>query len=389
MKTVFVNGLVIDGAGSFLEGGGVLVEGERIMSVGKEIARQYSQVDRVIDLAGRSIMPGMIDTHCHPAEGDYDPSHENDSIGLASLRSVQSFHRTLLAGFTTVRSAGVRDFLDVDARDAVNEGAISGPRIVASGPPMRRATEGPGPIGPANVEEMRQAVRQNLKRGVDNIKIMATGSPGPEEDEAKFTVEEMRAAVEEARLAGKTTIAHAIGINGIRASIEAGVTSVDHGVFLDEEICEMMVAKEIWWVPTLAVWWYYATMRKAEQWRWQETLHLIEPHKISLRMAIEKGVSIAFGCDCGALSRFPNGENALEYRLLVEAGMKPMDAIVSGAINAARLLKLDHLIGSLEPGKLADLVVIDGNPLDDISRLQSSIAYVMREGRTYRDELAQ
>ncbi|MBI2872185.1 MAG: amidohydrolase family protein [Chloroflexi bacterium] len=392
MKVLFANGFLIDGAGGYLERGGLLVEDQRIAAVGKEVSDRLGDADAVIDLEGRTLMPGMIDTHCHPGAGDYDPDREKDSVGLAALHTYEALERTLRAGFTTVRSAGARDYVDVDARDAIACGIIPGPRVIASGRGVTM-TGGHG-VGSAaevdGVDAVRREARVQIKRGADSIKIFGISggvASGTNEDAEQFTVEEIRAAVEESRKAGKLNQTHAIGLPGIKNAVEAGVNSIDHGIFLDEEVCEKMARRGIFLVPTFGPFYYYAVRRVAEPWRWQRALRLMEPHKASFRLAMEKKVPIAFGCDCGAPSRFKNGENALEYQLMVEAGMGSMDAIVAGARNAARLLRLDHLIGTLEPGKLADIVVIERNPLEDITLLQSRVAMVMREGRVYLNKL--
>jgi imidazolonepropionase-like amidohydrolase len=394
VSTAFVNATVIDGLGGVRERQRVVVDGNRIVEVAAETAAPSGgNAGTTYDLQGRVLIPGLIDTHLHFAGGDYDPDHENDSVGLASLRSADAARRSLLAGFTTIRSAGARDHLDIDARDAVNQGAIIGPRIVASGRGVTmtgghvhdRAIEADG------VDEVRKAVRTLVKRGADSIKIFAisagVSTAGAEIDTEAYSVEEIRAAVVEAAKARKLNQTHSIGLTGTKNAIAAGVSSIDHGIYLDEEACQQMKERGIFLVPTFGPFYYYAVRRVAEPWRCVRAEPTLEPHRASFRMAMEMGVPIAMGSDLGAPSRMKNGENALELWLMVDAGMSPADAIVTATSSAARLLRLDHLIGSVEAGKLADLIVVGRNPLDDISALQDDIKLVMRDGVVYRDEL--
>jgi imidazolonepropionase-like amidohydrolase len=393
METLFTNATVIDGLGGVREGQMVCVRDNVISDVGLASAATSESGAKVYDLAGRMLMPGMIDTHLHFGGGDYDPGHEHDSVGLASLRSVDAIRRSLMAGFTTIRSAGVRDHVDIDARDAVNQGEIIGPRILASG---RGITMTGGHFHEAayeadGVDEVRKAARALIKRGADSIKIFAispgVAAMGNDLDTAAFTVEEIRAAVTEARNAKKLTQTHSISLAGTKNAIEAGVHSIDHGVFLDEEACQRMIDKGIYLVPTFGPFYYYAFKRIAESWRSERAMMTIEPHRKSFRMAMEMGVKIAMGSDLGAPSRMKNGENAVEMQLMVEAGMSPEDTIVAATSSAAKLLALDDRIGSIEPGKLADIVVVKRNPIEDITALQTDFGLVMRDGVVYRDEL--
>jgi imidazolonepropionase-like amidohydrolase len=391
VSVLFVNGLVIDGLGGFREAADVLVEGQRITAVGSNLASRRATDQRIVDLAGRALLPGMIDCHAHPGGGDYDPLHADESVGLAALRTLKALQTTLLAGVTTVRNAGVGHFVDVDARDAIDAGIAWGPRVLACGP-IIRPTGGHATgeqlevaAGPWSV---REAVRTCLKRGVDAIKLLASGavSQGGESVDAEtFSREEMLAAVDEARRAGRPTLAHCIGNKGVKNAIAAGIDSVDHGIFLDEEDCAEMIRRGTYLVPSFGPFYYYTVKRIAEPWRCERADPIMQPHRQSFQLALRMGVKIAMGCDCGAPSRMKNGENPLEYQLMVDNGMSPEHALVAGGINAARLLRLDHEIGSIEIGKRADLIVLDGNPLEDISVLQTGVQLVMRDGVVYKD----
>lgn len=393
MRTLFSNATLIDGLGAVREGQSVAVEDDTISEFGSGISAAANEYDRVFDLQGQVLMPGMIDTHLHFMGGDYDPDHKNDPMGLAALRSYEAARRSLLAGFTTIRSAGAPHDLDIDVRDAVNAGVVGGPRILASG---RGVTMTGGHVHDTAIEadgvdEVRKAARTLIKRGADSVKIFAisagVSTAGADIETEAFSVEEIRTAVVEARKARKLTQTHSIGLTGTKNAIEAGVHSIDHGIFLDEEACSLMKERGIFYVPTFGPFYYYAVRRVAEPWRCERAEPTLKPHRESFRMAMDMGVKIAMGSDLGAPSRMKNGENALEIWLMVDAGMQPMDAIMAATSSAAQLLNLDQQIGSIEAGKRADLVVVGRNPLDDVAALQDDIKLVMKDGIVHRDEL--
>jgi imidazolonepropionase-like amidohydrolase len=392
MKTLFLGGLVIDGLGAHQERSGLLVEDDRIAAVGPDLEARRHEADRVVDLGGKTLMPGMVDCHAHPGGGDYKPEYARDPYGLAALRTIQALQRTLHAGITTVRSAGARDFVDVDARSAMRDGVFVGPRLLCAGRAITM-TGGHGHAFAAEVDgpdNIRAEVRRQVKRGVDAIKILASGgigTPSQSPHSEMFTAEEVFAAADEARRAGKPILTHAMGNAPIRTCIAAGVTSIDHGNYLDEECCQMMIDKGIYYVPTFGCYYYYSVRRLAEPEKCARTDPVMAPHRQSFQMAMRMGVKIALGCDCGAPSRMPNGENALEFSLYVQNGMPAEQAIVCGTSSSAKLLRLDREIGSLEPGKQADLIVVDGNPLEDIDTLQHNIALVMKGGRMVRNDV--
>ena len=394
MRVLFVNAFLLDGRGGHIEHGRLLVDGERIAAVGADLDVRSQDINRVVDLQGMTLMPGMIDTHCHPGGGDFEPAHESEPAGMQALRTVEAVQRTLRAGFTTIRSAGTRYAVDVDVRNAIREGLVWGPRIIASGPGIT-CTAGHGHFWATEVDgpdAIRAEVRrQVLRLGVDSIKILAISggiaTANQEIDTEHYTVEEIAAAVDQSRKLGKLNQTHSISLKGTRNAIAAGVNSIDHGIYLDDEACTAMREKGIFLVPSFGPFVYYEFKRIAEPWRWERSIGVHEAHVRSFRMAMELGVEIALGSDNGAPSRFKAGDNAEEYQFMVEAGMSPERAIVAGAHAAARLLRLDHQLGSLEPGKLADLVVLTRNPLQDITALHTSVALVMRSGVVCRDDL--
>lgn len=392
MTFLLVNGLILDGLGGTIERGGLLVEGDLIAAVGPKVERPPGQDVQVIDLQGRTLMPGLIDTHVHMAGGDYFPGQEEESLGLAALRSVAAAGRTLNAGITTVRTAGSRDFLDVDLRDAINAGLVPGPRIVASG---RGITTTGGHLHEVcmevdGVDAVVQAVRYHVKRRVNSMKVMLSAgvaTAGSNVQVAQFGLDETRAAAHEAHKHGLKVLTHSIGYDAIKNGIEAGVDSIDHGYWLDEELAIKMRERGIYLVPTFGPFHYYTVVRKAEPWRIARAEPVAPRLPEVLHLAMDVGVPIAMGSDCGAPSRYPNGDNALELELMVRAGMDPMSAVRAGTSEAAKLVGIADRIGSLEPGMLADLIAVDGNPLDDIGVLRTSVKLVMQGGRLCRNEL--
>ena len=396
MATLFLNGTIIDGQGGLMERGAVLVEQGQISAVGNtqslETARRTDGV-HVIDLQGLTLMPGLIDSHVHLAGGDFVPHRESEPVGLAALRTAEAAQRTLQAGITTIRAAGSRDYLDVDLRDAINAGVIPGPRVLASG---RGITTTGGhyydwcAVEADGVDAVRQAVPAHIKRGVDSIKLMLSpgiATQGAGIDSEQFSLEEVQVAVYEAHKLGRPVLSHCISLGSIRQGIAAGVDSVDHGYYLDEEQALNMKERGIYLVPTFGPGYYYLHKRLAEPWRIARAEPVEPVHKRAFEIALGVGVPIAMGCDCGAQSRMPNGANALELELMVENGMEPMAAIVAATREAAKLTRILDRVGTIEPGKLADLIVIDGNPVDDIRLLQTAVRMVVQYGVIHRDDL--
>jgi imidazolonepropionase-like amidohydrolase len=360
----------------------------------------------IVNLAGHTCMPGWIDLHVHLDEEQNPKSYEEkfrlDDTEVA-FKSVVYARRTLLAGFTTVRDLGGRVTLKL--RNAINQGLLEGPRIYAAGTSI--ATTGghadptnginarlsaalgtPGPTegvinGP---EDARQAVRQRYKEGSDLIKITATGgvlSYAKSADAPQFTVEEVRAIVATAKDYGFSVAAHAHGKEGMKRAIEGGVTSIEHGTYMDEEVFASMKKHGTWYVPTITAGRFVGEKAKVPGY----LPEIVRPkaERIGAQMqetfgkAYRAGVKIGFGTDMGV---GPHGDNAVEFGYMVEAGMPPAQALQAATFNAAQVLGLTD-IGELAQGLRADVVAVPGDPLADIA-LTRKVDFVMKDGVIYR-----
>ncbi|HEX7119564.1 MAG TPA: amidohydrolase family protein [Longimicrobiales bacterium] len=396
-------GRLIDTAtGRVVEDATIVVRGETIQAVGRDV--DIPRGAEVIDLSDYTVMPGFIDTHTHitgDPSGGYADRALHQWPGYAALVGAKNARLTLLAGFTTIRDVGAGEWADVALRDAIRDGLVPGPRMFVATHSIGITgghcdTNGfrpdlldePGPMqGIANgVDEAVEAVRYAVKYGADVIKICATGgvlSAGDAVGAQQFTFEEMRAIVETARMAERKVAAHAHGADGIKAAVRAGVASIEHGSILDDEAIRLMKEHGTYLVPTMMA--FDAVVKGARAgvlapWAAAKALEIAPHARRSVQKAIAAGVPIAFGTDAGV---FPHGTNAGEFRLLVDAGMRPIDAIRSATLHAARLLGQDDRLGTLEPGKLADIVAVRGDPLDDI-RLLERIDFVMKGGTVYK-----
>lgn len=363
--------------------------------------------DRVVDLRKYTVVPGLMDMHTHLMSQHSKDSYTEKFFMEESdyaLRSTVYARATLMAGFTTVRELGDNGINSVSLRKAINEGWIIGPRIFTAGKSL--ATTG-GHADPTNglkgayrrdadpvdgvingPDDARKAVRQRYKDGADLIKLTATGgvlSLAANGHNPQFTEEELKAIVETARDYGMTIAVHAHGTEGMKRAVLAGVDSIEHGTFMTDEVMELMKERGTWWVPTnMAGEW--VAMKAEEPGYFPEVVRpkaaAIGPAiRDTFRRASKAGVKIAFGTDSGVSV---HGENAHEFELMVEGGMSPMKAIQTATLNASQLLRVEDRLGTLEKGKIADIVAVNGNPLQDISAMKQ-VVFVMKDGTVYRE----
>ena len=394
-------GVLIDGAGADpVEDGAVLVEGDKIVEAGPASAISAGRAD-VIDAKGRTIMPGMIDTHIHiGSDGNPNPMRRlKELTAFVAIKSAVHARALLEAGFTAVRDAGAHGYTNIATRQAIDSGLIVGPRMRAPGYGLTSTgghgdsyyrpevqIDNPGLVdGP---DEVRKATRLMLKMGADCIKfVSATGgvmSDGDEPAVPQFTIEEMAAGIHEAKMHGVYTFAHAQGNEGIKNAIKAGINSIEHGFWIDDEAAQMMIDGNVYFVPTLnAVHQIveYGLEAGIPEYGVRKARAAQEAHLESFARAYKAGVKIAMGTDAGTpFNR--QGENAIELDLMNRAGMSAMDAIVATTKTAAELLQWGDKTGTLEAGKWADLILVDGNPLDNVSILRQTekIQFVMKGG---------
>ncbi|MCL4424143.1 MAG: amidohydrolase family protein [Firmicutes bacterium] len=368
----------------------VLLEGNRITAVGPQEEVSAAEGARVYDLEGKTLLPGLIDCHVHISmEPDAEPTRRlrEESDLLLILRGARNAWRSLQAGYTTLRSLGGRGLVDLELKRAIQGGVINGARLLVAGQ-LLTMTGGHGHFIGREVDgphQLRQAAREEIKKGADVIKVMATGgvlTPGVEPGSAQLTREEMQAAIEEAHKAGKKTAAHAQGSEGIKNAILAGVDSIEHGMFLTDEIIDLMLQRKVFLVPTLAAAhhiFYGGREHGIPEYAIKKTERVMEAHWQSLQRAHRAGVLIAAGTDAGTPLN-AHGQNAFELELLVKAGFSPMEAIQAATSRAAQLLGREDL-GTIEVGRIADLVVVDGDPLVDIRVLREKVSLVFQDGR--------
>ncbi|QSO47157.1 metal-dependent hydrolase family protein [Alicyclobacillus mengziensis] len=420
--TLVYNGTVIDGnGGQPLQNGAVLLEGNRIVAVGTEnggdlqdaLARVLvpSDVER-IDAQGGTILPGLIDTHVHLMfEVKKLETQLSDPFSLQFYHAEKHMKKTLDAGITTVRDAGGTD---LGVKTAVERGLIAGPRMqisitpltitgghgdgwTVSGADLSRQHYPGSPSGICDgVEQVRQKVREMLRAGADIIKVHATGgvlSPTDHPEYTQFSYEELRVMVEEAQFRrGRKVMAHAQGAEGIKNAVRAGIHSIEHGIYLDDEAIELMIEHGTYLVPTLLA--PLSVLEQAEatgsmpEYGVKKARESFEAHRDSIARAYRAGVKIAMGTDAGVMA---HGTNLRELGLMCDIGMTPMESIMATTKVAAECLGWLDRIGTLEVGKLADVVVARTDVLEDIRSLEdtNNIALVIKDGVVVKDILQQ
>jgi len=396
MTTAFINGIVFVGDGKVLEHATVLVEGDRIVKVGKAKTAVPRGADKV-SLDEGMLFPGFIDCHVHLClDGSPDPTTTllKDAAPTTTLKASRLAHKTLMSGVTMVRDMGGKDGIDLCLRDAIRSGLSLGPRMLVSrqmvcmtgGHGWQFGREADGP------DEVRKAAREQIRGGADLVKFMATGgvmTPGVEPGAAQLTEEELRAGIEEAHKAGRKTATHAMGTQGILNALRAGIDSIEHGVYMNEEAISFMKKKGIPFIPTLSAL-FHIENKGVEAgipaYAVEKTLRVKPHHLNSIRMAREAGVMVAAGTDAGTPFN-EHGQNAGEMIFLVDQGYSPVDALRAGTSVAARVLGVEKDFGTVEEGKVADLVVVKGNPLEDMKALLTSVAVVMQGGKVVRNDL--
>lgn len=394
---ILKNAALIDGTGSKpIENSVVAIEGEKILYAGN--AENWKSPEgksaHEIDLSGRTILPGLIDSHVHIAAECLPDSTMAGPWGWTTLIMLKHAQNTLSAGITSIRDVGGRHHLEFSLRKAVEMGLFAAPRMSLAGKLLSITTTGTewydGMYREADgVDEVRKAAREQLKAGADLIKVLATGavlSPGEKPGAATFELEEIRAAVTEAAKVGKIVAAHAHGIEGIRNAVEAGAKTIEHGTYLNQDprIMERMAKEEIFLVPTLKAGFDVIEGDRPgiPEWIMEKSKETQDDAMKSIRKAYEMGVPIAMGTDAATPYNF-HGENAMELYYMSQAGMSAMDCITASTKNAARALGWDSKLGTLEAGKLADLIVVKKNPLTDLRSLadRKNIEYVMQGGK--------
>jgi imidazolonepropionase-like amidohydrolase len=396
MAVILRDACIIDGRGNVQARGFITIENNRIAEVGKGPGPAKKNGYEVMDLEGRCVLPGMIDCHVHLCiDGSADPmqSVQKDSAAMITLKAARHAHLSLLAGVTSVRDLGSVNGISGSLRDAINLGVVNGPRVVTTnqavcitgGQGWQFSRQADGADG------VRQAVREQIRAGADAIKMMATGgviTQGVEPGSPQFTLEELKAGAEEAHKAGRKIAAHAQGNEGIKNSLRAGFDTIEHGIFLDDEAIGLLLEKRATLVPTLSA--PFNIMEKGEKsgipaFIIEKTRKVKDAHVDSIKKAYKAGVMIASGADAGTPFN-GHGENLRELELLVRIGLSPMEAIVSATRVASETLGLGSRLGTIEPGKLADLIVVEGDPVKDISVLQrkEQIVVVMKDGQFFK-----
>jgi imidazolonepropionase-like amidohydrolase len=400
-RTIVRAGKLLDvRTGKTLTNQAIVIEDGKIVSVGPDTGAADAGA-KVIDLSGKTVLPGLIDAHTHIT---FDPKFGYDRLAISlpreALIGAKNARVTLLAGFTTIRNLGATEFADIALRDAINAGDVPGPRIDASGPALS-ITGGhcddnllpyewhASAVGVADgVENVQHKVREVIKYGADVIKICATGgvlSLGDNPQHSQFTQAELSAIVADAHRLGRKVAAHAHGAEGIRWSAEAGVDSIEHGSYIDDAGIAAMKQHGTYLVPTLYLgdWFLENAPRMGVPPSMLKKGQEVMPEaRKNIARAFAGGVKVGFGTDAAV---YPHGLNAHEFAVMVRLGLTPLQAIQAATVNDADLLGWSDKVGVLEPGHFADIIAVDGDPLQDVTTLEQ-VKFVMKGGTVYKSE---
>ena len=398
-RTLIRAGHVLDvKSGKLADGQTIVIVGETIQSIAPSGSVAAQRDDTVIDLASMTVLPGLIDVHTHlTMNPDFDPYRELTTTNAKeAINGVVNARTTLLAGFTSVRNVGAGGYVDVNLRDAINSGQIPGPHMMVSGPalgitgghcddnllPYEYHQVGEGVAD--GIAAVQQRVRQNIKYGVDVIKICATGgvlSKGDDPQAAQYTLEEMKAIVADAHRLGRKVAAHSHGAQGILWASEAGVDSIEHGSYINDEDIAEMKKDGTYLVPTLYLEDWQVEKGSLPPLYHQKMVDVSAVAKSNIKHAVQAGVKIALGTDAAV---YPHGLNAHELDVYVnQIGMTTLAALQTATVNAADLMGWSAKTGTLEPGKWADMIAVERNPMEDVRVLQD-VKFVMKAGVIYK-----
>ncbi len=402
-RTIVKPGHLLDvKSGKTLSGQAIVIEGDKIVNVGPAGDIKTSVTDQIIDLPNATVLPGLIDAHTHLTSDPKDVGYESLAISVPreALTGAKNARTTLLAGFTTVRNVGASGYTDVALRDAINAGDVPGPRMLVSGPPLgitgghcdndllayeyHSSAEGVAD----GIAAVQHKVRETIKYGADLIKICATGgvlSMGDNPQASQYTLEEMKAIVADAHRLGRKVAAHAHGAQGILWASEAGVDSIEHGSYIDDAGIAEMKKNGTYLVPTLYLGDWF--LENAGQLHVPPSIlakakDVMPAARKNIAHAFASGVKVAFGTDAAV---YPHGLNAHEFAVMVKLGLSPLQSIQAATINAADLLGWSGKVGSLDAGAWADIIAVDGDPLQDVTALEH-VKFVMKGGAVVRNE---
>ena len=390
-------------SGRLLDRPVIVIKGNHIDSVATGDASIPAGA-RVIDLGDATLLPGFIDVHTHLTTDAGSGGYESLGVSVprAALTGAKNARITLLAGFTTVRNVGAEGYSDVALRDAINAGDVVGPRMEVSGPPLGISgghcdnsllapefhyfAEGVAD----GVDAVIHRVREEIKYGADVIKFCASGgvfSKGDNPMLEQYSPEEMRALITEAHRLGRKVATHAHSALSIKDAVRAGVDSIEHGIFLDEEGIALMKQHGTFLVPTsYPLFWFEenAPAMHMPSWVMEKAAIIIPAAKKNMAVAFHSGVRVALGTDAGV---YPHGQNAGEFWSMVKLGLSPVQALQAGTVNAAELMGWSDRVGAIRKGLLADMVAVKGDPVSDV-RLLQHVQFVMKDGVVYKDEIS-